>query len=171
MIRRMILSRLAREEHRLGESVEYVRYILHVSLRAFFRFAKIFSIAEYRDRLPADAYHVARIVAARDEDCGTCVQIEINLAKASGVPSALLQAVINRNLDALPHPILDVYRFVEMVVTSAEEDDSLRQNIITHYGERGLVELALAIGASRFFPIVKRTLGHATTCANVHILT
>lgn len=106
MIRRMILSRLAREEHRLDESVEYVRYILHVSLRAFFRFAKIFSIAEYRDRLPADAYHVARIVAARDEDCGTCVQIEINLAKASGVPSALLQAVINRNLDALPHPNL-----------------------------------------------------------------
>lgn len=140
-------------------------------MRAFFRFSKIFSIAEYRDGLPADAYHVARIVAARDEGCGTCVQIEVNLAKASGVPSALLQAVINRNLDALPPPILDVYQFVEMVVTSAEEDDSLRQKIITHYGERGLVELALAIGTSRFFPIVKRTLGYATTCANVHILT
>ena len=130
------------------------------------------SIAEYRDELPADAYHVARIVAARSEDCGTCLQIEINLAKASGVSSALLQAVINRNLDGLSPPTSDVYRFVEMVVTSAEEDDSLRQNIITRYGERGLVELALAIGTSRFFLLVKLTLGYyATESANVHIQT
>ena len=171
MIRHMILLRLAREERRLGESVEYVRHILRVSLRAFFRFSKIFSIAEYRDELPADAYHVARIVAARGEDCGTCVQIEINLAKANGVSSEILCTVINQSPDALPPPISDVYQFVEMVVQSTEEDDSLRRNIIEHYGERGLVELALAIGASRFFPIVKRTLGHATQCANIHLHT
>lgn len=95
MIRHMILSRLAREEHQLGESVEYIRYMLGASLRGVLRFSKIFSIAEYRDGLPADAYHVARIVAARDEDCGTCVQVEINLAKAGGVSSELLRAVID----------------------------------------------------------------------------
>jgi len=169
MIRTLILARLAKEERKLGESIDYVRYILHVSLRAFFRFVKIFSISNYRDTLPVDAYHIARIVAARDEDCGTCVQIEVNLAKASGISATALHSVINNNPEELPPHLAHVYRFVEAVVKSTGEEDALRPTIVDQYGEKGLIELALAIGASRFLPVTKRTLGYATKCTKVDI--
>src|SRR3989442_43920 len=72
-----VLRRLDGVERELGESVEYIRHIARVSLRAFFKFAEFLPASRYRRLLPLDAYHVARIAAARDEDCGTCVQIEV----------------------------------------------------------------------------------------------
>jgi len=153
----------------LGGSMDYMKDILRTSFPAFRRFAKIFAIADYRGELPADAYHVARIVAARDEDCGTCVQIEINMARKAGVPREVLQAVVAAHPDALPIPLAAVYRFVEAVVRSTGEDDALREVVVSHYGRTGLVEIALAIGASRFLPITKRTLGYATACSVVSV--
>ena len=164
MLRFIIFKKLASEERKLGESVDYVRHIVRTSLSAFLRFAKIFSIATYRKALPIDAKRVAEIVASRDEDCGTCVQIGINLAKADGVSSEILTAVINRTPDELPPPLRDVVLFTEAVVTSDPAANELRSRVEGHYGQAGLVELALAIASSRFFPIVKRSLGYATSC-------
>ena len=81
MVRRMILKRLDSAERELDGSMDYLRYVLNVSLRAFFKFAEIWPLSEYRRVLPAALYHVARIVAVRHEDCGTCGQIEVDLAK------------------------------------------------------------------------------------------
>jgi hypothetical protein len=62
-----------------------------------------------------------------------------------------------------------VYRFAEAVVTASPDADALRPRVAEHFGEEGLVELALAIASSRFFPIVKRTLGYARSCSLVTI--
>ena len=169
MIEFLIRKRLASEERRLGESLEYMRHILKTSRTAFFRFAKILPISNYRVKLPADAYHVARIVAARAEDCGTCVQIEVNLAQEQNIPTAVLQAVIARQPDLLPQPLQLIYRFVEAFVTHDVEEHALREQVSAAYGQEGLVELALAIGASRFLPMVKRTLGYGVSCSRVAI--
>jgi alkylhydroperoxidase family enzyme len=169
MLRTIILRKLAAEERKLGESIDYVRFILRTSLGAFLRFAKIFPIAQYRKRLPVDAKHVAQIVASRDEDCGTCVQIGVNLARAEGVPLDVLRAVIAGEPERLEPRLADVYRFAEAVVTASPDADALRPRVAEHFGEEGLVELALAIASSRFFPIVKRTLGYARSCSLVTI--
>jgi hypothetical protein len=73
MIRYLILKQLDKEEHSLGESLEYVRHILRSSLRAFIKFALFTPLAQHRLKLPPTPYRVARIVATQDEDCGTCV--------------------------------------------------------------------------------------------------
>ena len=164
MLRFIIFKKLASEERKLGESVDYVRHIVRTSLSAFLRFAKIFSIATYRKALPIDAKRVAEIVASRDEDCGTCVQIGINLAKADGVSVDVLTAVVDREPDKLSPQLRDVVLFTEAVVTSSSAVDELRVKVEGHYGAAGLVELSLAIATSRFFPIVKRSLGYATSC-------
>jgi alkylhydroperoxidase family enzyme len=169
VIRAIVERKLAAAERELGESMDYMRHILRTSVRAFLRFAKIFPIANYRRRLPEDAYHVARIVAARGEDCGTCVQIEVNLARKSKVPPAQIQAVIDRSPEALPERLQLIYRFVEAVVENSGADADLREQIVATYGQEGLVELSLAVGASRFLPIVKKTLGYGTACARVQI--
>ena len=166
MLRSIIRARLKKDEQRLGGSLEYVRHILRVSLPAFFKFIRIMPLAKYRRTLPAEPYHVARIVATRDEDCVTCVQIEVNLARRDGVSAEIVQAVLDRKTDQLPQPLADVYQFVEGVVSASGHEDALRQKIREHYGEVGLVELSLAIAACRFFPITKRALGYGIRCCD-----
>lgn len=169
MIKRLIGRKLDRSEQALGESLDYVRHILRVSLPAFFRFAKIFSISDYRKKLPVDAYHIARIVAAREEDCGTCVQIEINIAQQAGVSTQVLQAVLANTPEHLPPDLALAYTFTETVVQQKPSEMELREEMRLRFGDEALVELALAIASSRFLPIVKRTLGYGTACSKVSL--
>jgi alkylhydroperoxidase family enzyme len=169
MLRWLIGKRLNAAEKDLGASVDYLRHILGVSLRAFLKFVKIMPLAGYRRKLPADAYHAARIVATRHEDCGTCVQIEVNLARKAKVAPALLQSVVAGRLDDLPEGVADACRFAQAVVTASGAEDELRERLRQRYGEEGLVELALAVAVCRVFPTTKRALGYATRCANVAI--
>ena len=168
MLKPIILKVLAREERKLGGSLDYVRHILRTSLRAFFKFGRVLPLSEYRRVLPVDAHFTARIVATRDEDCGTCVQIEVNLARQAGMSADLLETVLAERPDDLPLELADVYRFARAVV-EARDDEELREKMRQRYGEEGLVELALAMAACRVFPIVKRTLGYAKSCSLVEL--
>lgn len=170
MLRRLVFWRLNGFEKQLGESLDYLRHMARISLRAFFRFVKLLKAADYRKTLPLDAMHVARIVGTRTEDCGPCVQIGINLAAQEGVSDEILQAVIDQRPDDLPEPLADVYRFTEAVL--AKDDaraDTLLERIRGHYGESGLVELALVIATCRIPATTKRVLGYAQSCSLVEL--
>jgi alkylhydroperoxidase family enzyme len=170
MIRNLILKRLDKEERSLGESVDYVRHIVRSSLPAFFKFALFTPLSQHRHKLPPTPYRVARIIATQDEDCGTCVQIEVNLARKEGVPADVIRAVLNNRPEDLTPELAEVYRFTKAVVgASGEEEQELRQRIRERYGEEGLVELALGMASARVFPVTKRALGYATSCALVEI--
>ena len=169
MLRTIIYRKLASEEKKLGASMDYVRHIVRVSLRAFFKFIKVVPLSEYRRKLPVDAHFVARLVATRDADCGSCLQIEVNLAKRDGVDTAILRALIDQKPHDLPDALNRVYRFAKGVVEANGEEDALREDIKTLYGEEGLVELSLAMAACRVFPIVKRGLGYAKSCELIEV--
>ena len=167
MLRKFILSRLDKEERRLGASLDYLRHILRVSLPAFFKIAKLMPMATYRKALPVDAYHVARIVATKHEDCGSCVQIQINLAKEDGVSLDTIRATLDGKADALNKELADVYHFTEAVVQHTGRDDEWRSALRQRYGEQGLIDLAFGITTSRAFPTTKRVLGYAQSCSVV----
>jgi len=170
MIRFLVERKLAAAERELGGSLDYVRHILRASLGSFFKFTRLLGLAEHRRALPPAPFRVARIVAARDEDCGTCVQIEVNLARREGVDPAVLQSVLAGRPEELGPELADTYRFAQAVVEATGEEDALREAMRAHWGEAGLVELALGIASARFFPITKRALGHATRCAEVEVV-
>jgi alkylhydroperoxidase family enzyme len=167
MLRAVINSRLDVLEKQLGESIEYTRHILRTSLRLFFKFLKFTSFAQHRKACPAEPYFVAATVAAREFDCGPCVQICVNQARQSGVPADVLQAVLDRRVDDLPEELADAYRFAEAVVTASGDEDYLRERLRERYGEEGLIELAYGIAAAGVFPTVKRALGYAQSCSRV----
>ena len=169
MLRRLILARIASAEKELGVPLEYCRFILRVSLRASFKFAKFLAVDEYRRVLPPAPCYVARIVAVRDEDCGTCVQIAVNQAKKAGVPVEQLRDVLDGKLDSLPEELRDAYCFAEAVLTSNGEEDAWRERIRLRYGDEGLIEMALAIATCRVFPTIKRALGYAVSCSAVAV--
>jgi alkylhydroperoxidase family enzyme len=169
MIRWLINWKLDGVERQLGQPVDYLRHMVKVSLRAFFKFVRIIPLAEYRRVLPVDACHVARLIASREADCGTCLQIAINMARKSGVGADVLRAVVERRVEDLPAELADVYRFAEAVVANRADLDALRTPVRQAYGDEGLIEIALAIASSQVFPITKRAMGFATCCANVRL--
>jgi alkylhydroperoxidase family enzyme len=169
MLRSFILSRIAVAEKDFGVPLDYCRYMLKVSLRAFFKFGKFLAVDEYRRVLPAAPCYVARIVAVRDADCGTCVQIAVNQARKAGVPAEVLQAVLDGRLDDLPEELREAYRFAEAVATQSGQEDEWRECIRQRYGDEGLIEMALAIASCRAFPTIKRALGYAVSCSAVAV--
>ena len=169
MLRWLLRRQLSSEERKLGESIDYLRHILDVSLVAFFRFASIMPFVNSRKTLPPEAWFVAQIVSLQREDCGTCLQIGVNQARQSGVSPALLRSVLDGKCDQLPAELVDVYRFTHSIVAATGDEDDLRQALRQRYGERGLIELAYAIASSRIPSTVKRCLGYAKTCREVTV--
>ncbi|MBI3451528.1 MAG: hypothetical protein HY057_01585 [Rhodospirillales bacterium] len=169
MLRRLILRILEREERVIGGSLDYLRHILRTSLPAFFKLALFFPLSRHRRALPPAPYRVARIVAAQDEDCGTCVQIEVDMARKDGVSPAIIRAALAARFADLPPDLADICHFTKAVVEATGEEGELRLRLRMRYGEQELVELALGIAAARVFPVTKRALGYATSCASVDL--
>src|SRR5271170_7342900 len=110
MLRWLINRKLNAEEKNLGESIDYIRHIVDVSPAAFLRFCSILPFANSRKTLPKDAWFVAQIVALQHEDCGTCLQIGVNLARKSGVEPTLIRATLDGDCDAMAPEMADVIR-------------------------------------------------------------
>lgn len=171
MLRWLIGKRLDAEEERLGESVDYLRYINDRSPSAVLRFAALGPFANSRKTLPADAWYAAQLVALQHHDCGTCLQIGVNLARDDGVASRLIEDVLRGDWSALAPPLATVCQFTSDAVVDKVADEAARQTIVDEYGENGLIELSFAIAAAAIPPTVKRVLGFSTSCALVGIRT
>ena len=81
----------------------------------------------------------------------------------------MVNAVLNNRPEELTPELADVHRFAKAVVEASGGEEELRQRLRERYGEEGLVELALGIAAARVFPVTKRALGYATSCALVEV--
>ena len=170
MIRWIIQKKIDSIERQYGVSMEYVRYTLKHSLPSFLKFAKMLGVSQCRRALPVVPYHVARIVAARHADCGPCVQFEIGDAKKAGVPSEILAIVVDGQPELLHEDAAAAYRFVEAVIMQDSGLDNLRASIVDRFGDAGLIELSMAIGACWFFPLYKRGLGFSASCSESNIM-
>ena len=171
MLRWLFRRKLAAEEKKLGESMDYLRHIVDVSPVAFLRFASILPFANSRRALPKEAWYVAQIVSLKREDCGPCLQITVNLAQQDRVDSDMIRAVLDGDTDQLSDELAEVYAFAESVADADVDPIDLREKMKNRYGDRGLIELSYAIAGSRIPPTVKRVLGFAKTCKEVDLKT
>lgn len=169
MLRSLIARGIDAQERRVGVPLHYARDILRTSIGAFIKYSMVIPMSSHRQRLSAAEVFTARLVATQHEDCGTCVQIVVNLARQAGVPAATIRAVLSGCVDDLPEGVRDVYRFTTLVTSGDGDDSELRERLRRCHGDAGLVELALAIASARVFPTTKRVLGYAVSCSKVEI--
>ncbi len=169
MIRALLRRAIARNERRLGVSLDYLRHIADRSPAAFIKFGLFMPLAEHRKHLDAAPYFVARLGATRHEDCGTCVQIEANLALEAGVAREVVAAAARGRPGELPEELALAYRFGRAVAAADEEGAALRQEIGERFGADGLLEMALGVASARVFPATKRALGYAQACSAVEL--
>jgi alkylhydroperoxidase family enzyme len=155
-------------ERRFSYDAAYMHEILDASPRAMRRLLLAQGMNLHRQGLPAAAWHAARIVAARHEDCGPCTQLVVDYALADGVDPDVLRGVVAGDCARLPADAALAARFAAAVLDH-EPAETLRAEVLERFGPQGLVTLGYAIATTRIFPTLKRVMGHAHTCERVVI--
>ena len=169
MLKWLIRKRLAAFEREYDYDMSYARDILEADPGALLRFMKVMGMSTYRKGVPADAWYAATVVATVAEDCGPCTQLVVTMAEREGVSSDVLRVVLERDVEAMSPDVALAYRFAHAALAHDPEADSLREQVVEHWGKKGLVSLAFAVTTARLFPTLKYALGHGRTCARVSV--
>ena len=166
----LVRKQIAKIERQFNYDFSYGRELYDVSPRAFFRFARISGMAEHREDIPRDAWFAAKIAAAMAEDCGPCTQLVVTMAEREGVDPATLRAILTGEEALLPTEAALGFRFARAVLErDIATSDRLRDEVVSRWGRKAIVSLALTIAASRVFPGVKYALGYGHACTRVRV--
>jgi len=168
MLNRLMERRIEAFERAFGYDASYMKEILEASRGAFLKVSRLGALAGHREAVPADVWHAARLVATMHEDCGTCTQLIVDMARKDGVPEPLLGAVVTRADQAMSAEVRLGCRYARAVLARSPADE-LRAEVVRRWGRRGLVSLALGIAGSRLYPTLKYALGHGRACQSVRV--
>jgi hypothetical protein len=154
---------------RYGYDVSYLLTMLNNSPAAFFKFAPVMKAAAHREAVPIDASFAAKIVGALAEDCGPCTQLVVDMALEAGMAKDQIEAVLRRDVRAMNDATTLGFRFADSVVRRSSEDDEFRDAVQAQWGQKGVIDLTLALQLGRMFPMVKAGLGYAKECRRVSV--
>lgn len=163
MIRRQIQS----FETTWDYDATYLHELLDIGLKPVWVFQQATGLGSYRDGVPVGPWFAAKLVSAKREDCGPCVQLAARMAQEGGLAPAHIGAVLARRFDELPDDVALGARFTEAVLTRSPDADALREQVVASFGRRGLVSLAFAMLSARLYPDLKFALGHGHACSMV----
>jgi hypothetical protein len=168
MLRRWLHRTIRRMERRFDYDAAYLHDLIEVSPAAMLKLSLVQGINQHRRGVSKEAWHAARITAARHEDCGPCTQLMLDMALADGVAPAQLRALAARDFAAMAADVALGARLADAVAMNTPSDD-LRAAIVSRFGQDGLISLAFAMAGARIFPTLKRALGHARTCERLRV--
>ena len=155
---------------RYGYDVSYLLMMLNESPAGFFKFAPLLKASAHREAVPIDASFAAKIVGALAEDCGPCTQLVVDMALEAGMPKDQIEAVLRRDPRAMNEATTLGFRFADAVVRrAAEAEDEFRDAVRAQWGQKGVIDLTLALQMGRMFPMVKAGLGYARECRRVAV--
>jgi alkylhydroperoxidase family enzyme len=169
MIRSIVRRQLDAAERRFGASMDYMRHVADRDLGLFLKLSMLQPATWHHRRLPADAFHAARLATTLHADCGECVQIEVSAARQAKVPADVLRAVLEGRAADLSPGMADAVAFAQAVTRGDDPGDELRARLTTAVGEAGVVELATAVATAQFYPTLKRALGYSKSCSLVRV--
>jgi len=152
---------------RYGYDVSYLEMMLNESPSAFFKFAPVAKASAHREVVPVEATFAAKIVGTLAEDCGPCTQLVVDMALEAGMTKDQIEAVLRRNPRAMNDATMLGFRFADAVVRRLAHDDEYRDAVRAQWGQKGVIDLTLALQLSRMFPMVKAALGYAKECRRV----
>lgn len=168
MIRSILHSIIRRFEARYGYDATYMHEIADASVPAFFKLGLAQAMNTHRESVSLDALYAARIAAVRFEDCGPCAQLVVNMALEAGVKPAMVRAIVARDLPRLSGDASLGLRLADAALAH-QSTDGIREEVVSRFGDKGLISLAYSIAATRIYPTMKRALGHARTCERLRV--
>ena len=156
-------------ERELGVALDYQRDMATAAPGSALRLTEIGRLARENQSVPGPVVAMAGLGAVVAEDCGECVQIYVNLAAKAGIDRRHIKAALDHRLTDLPPDLKLGFCFGRVV---SENDPMLLEKgaaVEARFGRKALVDLAMAVALARFYPTVKRALGHSRSCAAITI--
>ena len=148
--------------------VGYLQEMLAASQGAYEAYLPVQGMSSFREALPLDAHHVARVATMQAEDCGACARLSLRMALEAGVSRDLLETLLCAP-QTLPAPLADVREHARTVASGQAPDLERTARLRAVYGDDGLAELAVCIAGARIYPALKRALGYAPTCERLSL--
>ena len=152
---------------RYGYDTSYLEMMLRESPSAFFKFAGVAKASRHREVVPVDASFAVKLVGALAEDCGPCTQLVVDMALEAGMPKDQIEAVLRRDLAPMNSATILGFRFADAVARRSADDDEHRDAVRARWGDKGVIDLTMALQMGRMFPMVKSALGYARECRRV----
>lgn len=153
-----------RYQRRLGVRTPYFEDVVRYAPGAIVPIVGFVPATLYGHRLPGELLHMIRLGATRTQDCGTCLEIGIHLARRDGVPEPLIESAVQGRAEGLEPELGAALRFGERL-GRGEDAPQERELLRTRFGTPGLVEASIAAAGSLTFPALQLGLGHARACA------
>lgn len=154
---------------RYGYDTTYLEMLLNESPAGFFKLAPLMKAAAHREVVPVEASFAAKIVGALAEDCGPCTQLVVDMALEAGMPKDQIEAVLRRDPRAMNEATTLGFRFADAVVRRSSDDEEFRDAVKAQWGQKGVIDLTMALQLGRIFPLVKAGLGYAKECRRVTV--
>ncbi len=137
--------------------------------KAFATFEAFMPMAAFVDKAPRDVIYVAKLTSIKNEDCGTCVQLNVDIAIEAGVDKQIIKEIIFNEGKGLAPNLKLIYDFTLLVGNKEDISISMYEKMDKLYSRAVLVEIALAIAATKVFPTTKRVLNYMKSCSKVQI--
>jgi hypothetical protein len=159
------LAAIQAREAELGVPLDYQRDMAAAAPGSSLRLLEIARLARQDQSVPPQVAAMAALGAMIAEDCGECLQIQVNLAAKAGIERRHIKAALDNKLTELPADLKLGFCFGRVV---SENDPMLLEKgaaVEARFGRKALVDLAMAVALARFYPSVKRALGYSRSCS------
>lgn len=151
----------------MPDNMAYMKMLSDAAPIALEKFLQATALARHRETVPPEASLVAGLVGVMAEDCGSCVQILIHMAREGGVHDAVIEAVLVADTSKMTGDAQLAFLFASAIVARSSVADDIREIVRQRWGDKGIVDLTMATQANRLYPMVKTGLGFAGSCQNV----
>jgi alkylhydroperoxidase/carboxymuconolactone decarboxylase family protein YurZ len=142
----------------------YMRKMLSAAPEAFQTFVDFLPMGGVGKSLPVEILWAAKISAMLTEDCGACVQLNIDMALESGVEPATIRKIVEAPQE-LEGELALVCNFAEGISRNLENFQHYQEAVEKKFSPEQLTELALAVASTKIYPTLKRALGEFRSCS------
>lgn len=153
----------------MPDNMAYMKMLSDAAPIALEKFLQATALARHRETVPPEASLVAGLVGVMAEDCGSCVQILVDMAREGGVHDAVIEAVLVADTSKMTGDAQIAFLFASAIVARSSAADDIREIVRQRWGDKGIVDLTMATQANRLYPMVKTGLGFAGSCPNVMV--
>lgn len=160
---------IERMSARYDYDVSYLHYLLAEAPQAFSKFMRAGALSRHRERAPIEAAFTVQLLATMAEECGSCTQLIVNFAKDANMSTEQIEAVLNHNAIAMSPAVALAYRYADAVLHCRADATEARDAVRARWGDKGVIDLAMAMQGARLYPMMKNALGFARECRRVSV--
>lgn len=147
----------------------YMKEMLKENPNAYASFEAFLPMASFKEKTPLDVLFVVKITSMKNEDCGACLQLNVDMAIEAGVDKEIIKEVVFNEGKNLSEELKDVYHFTLAVGNNETVQNNLYDKINKRYSKDIMTEIALAIASSKVFPAIKRVMNDFHTCSMIQL--